>query len=115
MRYTNIRTGAIVDSPFKIYGDDWEVVEVERVPELTEEIETEEVNEVEAEEKSKEATDVEDEAIEETEEYVEEEVDLTELKNKELEDLAKEQGIELTTADKKNKDTRIAAIVAGLE
>lgn len=115
MRYKNIKTGAIVDSPFVINGDDWEVVEVERVPELTEEIETEEVNEDETDEESKEATDVEDEAIEETEEYVEEEIDLKELTNKQLEDLAKEQGIELTTEDKKNKDTRIAAIVAGLE
>lgn len=98
MRYKNKRTGAIIDSPFKVLGKDWELVE----PKIVEEIETEEVEA----EKSEETTE---------EDFVEEEIDLKELTNKQLEDLAKEQGIELTTEDKKNKDTRIAAIVAGLE
>lgn len=51
---------------------------------------------------------------EETEEYVEEEVNLEDMTNKELDKLAEKEGIELTTADKKNKDTRIAAIVKAL-
>lgn len=98
MRYKNKRTGAIIDSPFKVLGKDWELVE----PKIVEEIETEEV---------------EAEKLEETteEDFVEEEVNLNDLTNDQLEKLAEEQNIKLTTADKKNKDTRIAAIVAGLE
>lgn len=93
MRYKNTKTGAIVDSPFLINGDNWELVQKqEQVVELTAEAEVEEV----------------------TEEEIEEEVDLTELTNAQLEELAKEQGVELTGADKKNKDTRIAAIVKAL-
>ena len=88
----NVKTGAIVDSPFKIIGKNWELVEKEMVEQTVE---------------------VQEETPEE--DFVEEEIDLKELTNKQLEDLAKEQGIELTTEDKKNKDTRIAAIVAGLE
>lgn len=99
MRYKNNRTEAIVDSPFKVFGDDWELVEKEVAKEKEEQEETEQ----------------EETEQEETEEIVEEEVDLSELTNKKLEELAKEQGIELTTEDKKNKDTRIAAIVAALE
>ena len=92
MRYMNVKTGAIVDSPFKIIGKNWELVEKEMVEQTVE---------------------VQEETPEE--DFVEEEIDLKELTNKQLEDLAKEQGIELTTEDKKNKETRIAAIVAGLE
>jgi hypothetical protein len=51
----------------------------------------------------------------ETEEYVEEEVNLEEMTNKELDELAEKEGIELTAADKKNKETRIAAIVKAFE
>lgn len=86
MRYKNTKTGAIIDSPFKVYGDDWEVFE----PEKAEETEPEE-------------------------EYVEEEVNLEAMTNKQLEELAKKEGIELTTEDKKNKETRIAAIVKAFE
>lgn len=96
MRYKNIKTGAIVDSPFVINGDDWELLEAQK---SFEEVEASEVDETELRE----------------EEFVEEEVDLKELTNDQLEKLAVEQGIQLTTADKRNKDTRIAAIVAGLE
>lgn len=93
MRYKNTKTGAIVDSPFLIKGDNWELVQKqEQGVELTAEAEVEEV----------------------TEEEIEEEVNLTELTNAQLEELAKEQGVELTGADKKNKDTRIAAIVEAL-
>lgn len=92
MRYKNTKTGAIVDSPFLINGDNWELVQKEQGVELTGETDVEEV----------------------TEEEIEEEVDLTELTNAQLEELAKEQGVELTGADKKNKDTRIAAIVKAL-
>lgn len=87
MRYKNTKTGAIVDSPFKVIGVNWE---------LLEEIEVEQ-------------------EVEQVDEYVEEEVDLEEMTNRELEEFAKENGIELTSDDKKNKDARIAAIVAAFE
>ncbi|GGN54860.1 hypothetical protein [Oceanobacillus indicireducens] len=89
MRYKNIKTGAIVDSSCKIVGKNW--VEV---------------------------TGVKGEAVEEvskTEEYVEEEINLEEMTNKQLDKFAEEQGIKLSTEDKKNKDTRIAAIAKAFE
>lgn len=90
MRYKNINTGAIIDSPSKIIGAAWELVhEVQKAP-------------------NKEPDPVE-------EEYVEEEVNLEEMTNKELEAFAKEHGVELKTEDKKNKDTRIAAIAKAFE
>lgn len=89
MEYVNIKTGVVIDTPSLIIGKAWKKVE--------------------------EVEETENHQEESTEEFVEEEIDLKELTNKQLEDLAKEQGIELTTEDKKNKDTRIAAIVAGLE
>ncbi|MBO1910071.1 hypothetical protein [Sporosarcina sp. 6E9] len=91
MRYKNIRTGAIIDSPFNISGDDWEAVKTKAF--------TEEVEEV----------------LSENEEYVEEEVDLEEMTNKQLDEFAKKHKIELTAEDKKNKPARIAAIVAAFE
>ncbi|RDW21036.1 hypothetical protein CWR48_04280 [Oceanobacillus arenosus] len=87
MRYKNVRTGAVVDSSSIIKGKDWEEFNQEKA---TEEVEP-------------------------TEEYVEEEVNLEEMTNKELEKFAEEQGIKLTTEDKKNKDTRIAAITKAFE
>lgn len=48
-------------------------------------------------------------------EYVEEEVNLEEMTNKELEEFAKEHGIELSSDDKKNKETRISAIAKAFE
>lgn len=87
MRYKNTKTGAIVDSPFKVIGVNWELLE-----------------DIEAEQE-----------VEQVDEYVEEEVDLEEMTNRELEKFAKENDIELTSEDKKNKDARIAAIVAAFE
>lgn len=92
MRYTNIKTGAIVDSPFKIFGNDWKALEVD-------EVEQEEIEQVDESE----------------EEFVEEEINLEDMTSKELEELAKKEGIELLSADKKNKDTRIAAILKAFE
>ena len=57
MRYKNTKTGAIVDSPFKVIGVHWKLLE-----------------DIEAEEE-----------VEQVEEYVEEEVDLEEMTNRELE------------------------------
>lgn len=96
MLYKNIKTGVTIDVTSVISGGDW--VPLEKIDNEKEEI----AEEIEAEETTE-------------EEFVEEEVDLKELTNKQLEDLAEEQGIELTTKDKKDKDARIAAIVAGLE
>lgn len=90
MRYKNIKTGAIIDSPSKIIGKAWKLVNDE---EKLQEPATEKP----------------------TEEYIEEEINLEEMTNKELEELAEKEGIELTNADKKNKETRIAAIVKAFE
>lgn len=95
MRYINNKTGAIIDSPFKILGNTWEVMEAEEATE----VEQEELDQVDEEE----------------EEFVEEEIDLEDMTNKQLEELAEKENIELSSADKKNKDTRIAAIVKAFE
>lgn len=89
-RYKHVATGAIIDSPSKIISKSWKLIE-----------------EVEQ--------DITEVAPDKTEEYVEEEVDLEAMTNKELEEFAKEHDIELTTEDKKNKDTRIAAIAKAFE
>ena len=87
MRYKNTKTGAIIDSSSKIVSKNW--VEV---------------------------TGNKKEVAEETnEEYVEEEINLEEMTNKELEEFAKEHDIELTADDKKNKATRIEAIAKAFE
>lgn len=89
MRYKNTKTGAIVDSSSKIVGKNW--VEV-----------TGEVGDIQKN-------------AETNEEYVEEEINLEEMTNKELEDFAEEHGIKLTADDKKNKATRIEAIAKEFE
>ena len=77
MKYKNTKTGAIIDSPFKILGKNW--VEVEK-------------NEKEGLQK----------AVEETkEEYVEEEVNLEEMTKAELIEFAKEHSIEINERDTK--------------
>lgn len=73
MRYKNIKTGAIIDSPFKIYGDDWVEYTTKAEPKKTET----------------------------TEEYVEEEIDLGSMTKAELIELAKENDIEVNEKDKK--------------
>ena len=90
MKYKNIKTGAIIDSTFKLLGKNWVEVtdEKEGIQKTTETVE---------------------------EEYVEEEIDLEAMTNNQLEDFAKKHDIKLTTEDKKNKDTRIAAIVKAFE
>lgn len=65
MRYRNTKTGAIVDSPFKIFGEDWEVFKPKK--------DTEEL----------------------TGEYTEEEIDLEAMTKAELIELAKEHNIEV--------------------
>ena len=90
MRYKNTKTGVIIDSPSKVSGGDWVEFKPEEVTDEAEET-----------------------AV--TEEYVEEEINLEEMTNKELEKFAEEQGVKLTTEDKKNKDTRIAAITKAFE
>lgn len=84
MRYKHIKTGAVIDSPSKIVGKGWELLDGEHVKKHKQE-------------------------------YVEEEINLEEMTNKELEDFAEEHGIELITADKQNKDTRINAIAKAFE
>lgn len=95
MRYKNIKTGAIIDSLSKITGKSWKPID---------EVEQEQVDD---------NAEAEDEAAQD--EYVEEEIELENMTNKELEELAKEQGIKLTVDDKKNKGTRIAAIAKAFE
>ena len=77
MKYKNTKTGAIVNSPFKIIGKNW--VEVEKD-------EKEGVQKV----------------VEETkEEYVEEEVNLEEMTKAQLIEFAKEHDIEINERDTK--------------
>lgn len=103
MRYKNNKTGVTIDVTSEIYGGDWELVE------------TEETKEQESEEVTQEETETPDVETQKEEEYVEEEVDLEDMTNDQLEEFAEEHGIKLTTKDKKNKDARIAAIVAAFE
>ena len=55
------------------------------------------------------------EKVKQEDKYVEEEINLEEMTNKELEEFAKEQDINLTTSDKQNKETRIKAIAKAFE
>lgn len=122
MRYENTKTGAVIDSPFLIKGNYW--VPTGNPNQQTSDLSIQELRALVLEQQAKidELESVNAEPIEpaqaETEESVEEpeeqEVDLQSLTNKQLDALAKEQGIELTTDDKRNKDTRITAIVNAL-
>ena len=115
MRYENTKTGAVIDSPFPIKGNYW--VPTDNPNQQTSDLSIQELRALVLEQQAKidelesVVPEVEPEEIEEEQE---EEVDLQELTNKELEELAKEQGVELTAEDKRNKDTRIAAIVKAL-
>lgn len=127
MRYKNIKTGAIVDSPFIVAGSDWEAMPGENPetkdlshPELLQLVKEKDQKIEELLAKIDELEDSPDAKEDSTEthdddEYVEEEVDLKDLTNDQLETLAKDEGIELTSKDKRNKDALIAAILAGLE
>jgi len=88
LRYRNIKTGAIIDSSFNISGENWELEGPEEPKEVV---------------------------VEEAEEYIEEEINLEEMTNKQLEEFAKEHGIELSTDDKRNKESRINAIAKAFE
>lgn len=83
MRYKNNETGAIVDSPFKLYGKNWESLGG---------------HEAQVEEKAEDETPEESEA---EEGYVEEEVNLEEMTKTQLISFAKEQEIEVDEKDKK--------------
>ena len=76
MKYKNIKTGAIVDSPFKIVGENWIEVTQEETEGLKQKQETEE-------------------------EYVEEEINLEQMTKAELIDFAKEHGIKVNEKDTK--------------
>lgn len=119
MRYENIKTGAVIDSPFPVKGNYW--VPTDNPNQQTSDLSIQELRALVLEQQAK-IDELEslvskptESAPIETEESVEEqEVDLQSLTNKELDELAKEQGIELSSDDKRNKDTRIAAIVKAL-
>ena len=76
MKYRNIKTGAIVDSPFKIVGENWIEVTQEETEGLKQKQETEE-------------------------EYVEEEINLEQMTKAELIDFAKEHNIKINEKDTK--------------
>ena len=76
MKYKNIKTGAIVDSPFKIVGENWIEVTQEETEGLKQNQETEE-------------------------EYVEEEINLEQMTKSQLIDFAKEHGIKINEKDTK--------------
>ena len=88
MEYKNIKTGASFISPFKIKGGDWIPVNYEEKQVKEEEV---------------------------VEEYVEEEIDLSEMTNRELEQFAKEHEIPLLADDKRNKENLIKAITKAFE
>lgn len=120
MRYENIETGAVIDSPFIIGGNLW--VPVDNPNQEVTDYSLEELRALVLEQQTK-IDELESLFSKQTEpaeiereepEPEEQEIDLQTLTNKELEALAKEQGIELTTEDKRNKDTRITAIVNAL-
>ena len=115
MKYKNTKTGAVIDSPYPIKGNYW--VPTDNPNQQTSDLSIQELRALVLEQQAK--IDELESAVpkpekEDVEEEQEEDVDLQELTNKELEELAKEQGIELTAEDKRNKDTRIAAIVKAL-
>ena len=117
MRYENTKTGAVIDSPYPIKGNYW--VPTDNPNQQTSDLSIQELRALVLEQQAKideleSAVQKPEPEPEEIEEEQEEDVDLQQLTNKELEDLAKEQGIELTAEDKRNKDTRIAAIVKAL-
>jgi len=89
LKYKNTKTGAIIDSPFKILGKNW--VEVEK-------------DEKEGVQKTVEET---------TEEYVEEEVNLEEMTKAQLIEFAKEHDIEVD--EKATKSVIIETIAKAFE
>jgi len=76
LKYKNIKTGAIVDSPFKIVGENWIEVTQEETEGLKQKQETEE-------------------------EYVEEEINLEQMTKAELINFAKEHNIKINEKDTK--------------
>ena len=119
MRYENTKTGAVIDSPFPITGNYW--VPTDNPNQETSDLSIQELRALVLDQQAKidELESLVSEPVKEEDEPQEvepeeTEIDLQTLTNKELETLAKEQGIELSTDDKRNKDTRIAAIVNAL-
>jgi len=96
MRYKNTKTGAVIDSPFKITGDNWEIIDTEGV------LYNQKGEVISGDQ-------------EVPEEFIEEEINLEEMTNRQLEEFAKEHKIELSTNDKRNKSTRIEAIAKAFE
>ena len=88
MKYKNTKTGAIIDSPFKIFGKNW--VEV--------------TDEKEGVQKTVEET---------TEEYVEEEINLEDMTKAQLIEFAKEHDIEVD--EKATKSVIIETIAKAFE
>ncbi len=130
MRYENIKTGAVVDSPFPVKGEQW--VPIDNPNQETTDLSTQELRVLVLEQQTK-IDDLEAtiERLEKKQEVLliaedgemdtsvvddneDEDIDLEELTKAELEDLAKEQNIKLTTNNKKNKESLIAAIVEAL-
>ena len=90
MRYKNIKTGVVIETTSKLIGKAWKPLD-----------EIEQTTSVET-----------DESVEE---YVEEEIDLEAMTNKELEEFAKKHKIELSYNDKRNKESLISAIAKAFE
>ncbi len=85
MRYKNIKTGTIIDSPSNIIGDAWELVDDNGV----------------LYNQKGEVISGDEEVITTDEEYVEEEIDLEAMTKAELIDFAKEQDVEVNEKDTK--------------
>jgi len=90
MKYKNIKTGVVIETTSKLIGKVWKSLD-----------EIEQTTSVET-----------DESVEK---YVEEEIDLEAMTNKELEEFAKKHTIELSYNDKRNKESLINAIAKAFE
>ena len=90
MKYKNIKTGVVIETTSKLIGKAWKPLD-----------EIEQTTSVEI-----------DESVEK---YVEEEIDLEAMTNKELEEFAKEHKVELSYNDKRNKESLINAIAKAFE
>lgn len=89
MKYKNIKTGVVIETTSKLIGEAWKPLD-----------------------KIEQTTTVEAESVEE---YVEEEIDLEDMTNKELEEFAKKHKVELSYNDKRNKESLINAIAKAFE
>lgn len=97
MKYKNIKTGVVIETTSKLIGKAWVLLDEETLYNQKGEVITG------------------NEEVPAEEEYVEEEIDLEAMTNKELEEFAKEHKVDLSYNDKRNKESLINAIAKAFE